>query len=810
MSSIRTLPVADDTPGTGHDQSMREAGRLIAPTWPLDQLIAVNPWWELRSLPFAEAAARLAGLGAVHCLMPGSYYAARLQGDVSSRHLLRAAEEVGTDTDIPRMLQELHHEVQVEHWHNISDLLDQEQEHRHTLAWRDEITHQISQFCAATFQEYGPLTSPVDRTARLYRRWHEVIEKDRGVEVLMGQPGLSNQFQRLPEDPLRLVQAAEEELGIPDGLSPQYFHALLLDINGWASWVAYLRWQDRLAGREGHLMDQLGAIRLAWELALWRHYRAKADTTTFSQISRHWRNQLEGWSQILKAQRASQHASWICQRACELAYQDRLQGALAGRPPSLTQTPSLQAVFCIDVRSEIIRRAIESLDPGIVTAGFAGFFGLPVEYHPAATGLSRPQLPGLLRPTLRVEGQPAHAGTRGKRQQGMNWRARWKDLFEAPPAMFTLVETLGLMESWTLIRNTFLPGRHTHPVNDLVMTENLSLVRDGHAVDEQEQGRLCAGILKAMGLTGDFAPTVLLVGHGSRTTNNPHAAGLDCGACGGQTGEVNVRVLAQMLNDIRVREALQSHGISIPEGTRFFAALHNTTTQEIRLLSDGTVDKRVSAWLDEASMIARRESAVKLGLEGMDDRALSIETNRRADDWSEVRPEWGLAGNAAFVIAPRSWTRGVDLEGRCFLQDYHWRDDAGFSNLELILTAPMLVTHWINMQYYASVVDNLKYGSGNKVLHNVVGGHLGVFEGNGGDLRIGLPIQSLHDGQKWMHEPLRLSVYVAAPREPIEAIVARHETVRHLIDNEWLFFFRLDDIGGPPERLYRGSWTPTA
>ena len=809
MPSVPTSCDPDDTSGAGCYKSMHDAGRLIAPTWPLDQLIAVNPWWELRSLPFAEAAVRLAGLGAIHCLMPGSYYAARLEGDVSQGHLLRASKEIGTDTDFQRMLSELRQEVPVEHWHNISDLLDQEQEHRHTLAWRDEITHQISQFCAAVFQEYGPLSYPVDRTTGLYRRWHEVIEKDRGVEVLMGETGLSEQFQSLPDDPRRLVRAAEEELGIPEELSSHYFHALLLDINGWASWVAYLRWQDRLAGHEDCLMDELGAIRLAWDLALWRHYRAKVDAGTFRKISGQWRKQLGGWSGILKAQRASQHPSWICQRACELAYQERLQRALAVRPPSRTGTPILQAVFCIDVRSEIIRRAIESLDPGIVTAGFAGFFGLPVEYHPASTGLSRPQLPGLLRPTLRVEGQPARAGARGTRRQRMNFRARWKELFEAPPAMFTLVESLGLMESWTLIRNTFLPGRHGHPVNDLVKTETLTLVRDGRQVNEQEQGRLCAGILKTMGLTGDFAPTVLLVGHGSRTTNNPHAAGLDCGACGGQTGEVNVRVLAQMLNDAQVREVLRSFGISIPEGTRFFAALHNTTTQEIRILSGGTVDKRVSAWLDEASMLARRESAWKLGLEGMNDRALFVETNRRADDWSEVRPEWGLAGNAAFVIAPRSWTRGIDLEGRCFLQDYLWRDDDGFSILELILTAPMLVAHWINMQYYASVVDNLKYGSGNKVLHNVVGGHLGVFEGNGGDLRIGLPIQSLHDGQKWMHEPLRLSIYVAAPREPIEAIVARHETVRHLIDNEWLFFFRLDDTGGSPERLYRGRWIPT-
>ena len=80
------------------------------------------------------------------------------------------------------------------------------------------------------------------------------------------------------------------------------------------------------------------------------------------------------------------------------------------------------------------------------------------------------------------------------------------------------------------------------------------------------------------------------------------------------------------------------------------------------------------------------------------------------------------------------------------------------------MTAPMVVTNWINMQYHASTVDNRRYGSGNKVLHNVVGGRIGVFEGNGGDLRIGLPMQSLHDGHTLRHAPLRLSVFIEAPR----------------------------------------------
>jgi hypothetical protein len=122
------------------------------------------------------------------------------------------------------------------------------------------------------------------------------------------------------------------------------------------------------------------------------------------------------------------------------------------------------------------------------------------------------------------------------------------------------------------------------------------------------------------------------------------------------------------------------------------------------------------------------------------------------------------------------------------------------------MTAPMVVANWINLQYYGSTVDHDRLGAGNKVLHNVVGGRIGVLEGNGGDLRQGLAIQSLHDGRRWIHEPLRLSVFIEAPAEAIDEIIAGSETVRDLVDNEWLHLLRVDDHGEVQHRLPGGGW----
>ena len=251
-----------------------------------------------------------------------------------------------------------------------------------------------------------------------------------------------------------------------------------------------------------------------------------------------------------------------------------------------------------------------------------------------------------------------------------------------------------------------------------------------------------------------------------------------------------------------------------------------TTTDELALYDTDLMPAShandliaLNAALLQAGQRARAERAPTLGLAHLakDDAQLALSIKSRANDWAQVRPEWGLANNAAFIVAPRQRSQHLNLAGRAFLHDYDHTQDPELGVLTLIMTAPMVVTNWINMQYYASVVDNVKYGSGNKVLHNVVGGRLGVFEGNGGDLRIGLPMQSLHDGSQWQHTPLRLSVFIEAPHAAIDSIIAKHAVVKNLVDNQWLHLFQMqaDGAGGAisiaryrPPQEGTASWIP--
>ncbi len=349
-----------------------------------------------------------------------------------------------------------------------------------------------------------------------------------------------------------------------------------------------------------------------------------------------------------------------------------------------------------------------------------------------------------------------------------------------------------------------------------------AIERIGYTLDEQVATVTMA--LKMMGLTKNFARLVRICGHGSTTDNNPFSAALDCGACGGNEGRGNARTLAGMANNPAVRSRVREAGLEIPADTWFLAGQMDTTTDEVSIEDVEDVPPshrddlaRLRTDLARATELNAQErcrtlpDVAELLSDGeIDPRRAATIVRRRSVDWSQVRPEWGLAGNAAFIIGRRALTRGPDLRGRTFLHFSDYRDDPDNNLLEVLLTAPQALAQWINMEHYFSAADPLISGAGSKIYHNVVG-RIGVMMGPCSDLQAGLPTQTVLSGDMPYHEPLRLLTVIEAPRSRIEPLVAKHEILRHFYDNCWVHLVAYDPEDGGWHR-YRsgGGWTTIA
>ncbi len=802
--------------------------RSIAPLWPLRHFVAVNPFLGFSGQPFAEAAQRMAsGMGARMTMDRRFYGDAVRSARITDTDLEEAIADTPAGPGIPRTAAEarlrsigpspakaplLPLVADVVALHGGTD-------------WPAILVQHQGAFAARQFDEGEAAWASPHRERGVWATYRQEARHDLSL-ALHGLKGARANITALPEDAPAAIARATAALGLdglPEASLAAWYHRLLAGIGGWAGHARYRLWQAELYGKTDTALLDLLAVRLAGELAL------LASLTPGTPAMTAW---LKARDQLATPPEAQPDIAFDCllQLAYEKGWQREFRARLEHAPAAPARlTKAVQAAFCIDVRSEVFRRALESQSPTIETIGFAGFFGFSLEYLPLGQSTGGARCPVLLTPGITiaetVSGADAAetAGILARTRISRRTAEALGAFKRAAVSSFAYVETLGLTYGAKLVSDSLGFTRPVpHPNADGLDAGTVARLSPQIAAGEvagRETGLTAeamegaaAAVLGAMSMTKDFGRLVMLAGHGSTSVNNPHATGLDCGACGGHDGEANARVAADILNQPHVRTSLAAKGIHVPAETWFIGALHDTTTDEVHLFDEARVPAALSEdlaqlkrWLAAAGREARTERALLLHLNP--GAGIDGQIEQRARDWSQVRPEWGLAGCAAFVAAPRHRTQGIDLGGRSFLHNYDWEPDSkgGYGVLELIMTAPMVVASWISLQYYGSSVDNVAFGSGNKVLHNAVGA-LGVLEGNGGDLRTGLPLQSVHDGERLIHEPLRLSVVIEAPMEAMDAVIAKHAGVHDLLRNQWLHLFAIQPDGSTRRWAAAGTW----
>ncbi len=805
-------------------ETLSEVADVIAPVWPLRDYVAVNPYAGIIHRTFLDARAFLKVFSDCDNLMPIEYYAAEFQcGHFSIADIDSAIDELChhglmQTLSAPKIAEKL---SSIEPMDSSSDLSKPKTNHDRpirtiadyvttntSIDWREAIVDEISKHCAAHYDQGQASWASPYANLPLYQAWRTIALEDRNIEIL-GLHGFREYVAGLPHTPEAAIVYSLVHLDVPTHLWSAVLLSQVFSIPGWSAWAKYQAYWSDDEGSPSNDLFGLLAMRLAYDAAL---AESKA-------LHVNWASLVENESVSFQSPLATPGDDSVLRytllRASEIAYRRDLIGSLeikpdesklAGESKLADQRKLAQMVFCIDVRSERMRRQLESQSSDIETFGFAGFFGLGFEYLELGQTSGCSQLPVLLKLQFKLlEG--LHEGKVRKeaiattnRQKKRTWRSLWKGFQTSATSCFSFVETMGLFYGIQLLQRAlgYKPKAIALKFDGLCEEDHDKLRPTMRALNLQgvtttRQVDMAEGMLRNLGLTNDFASLVVFCGHACQTDNNPLAAGLDCGACGGHSGEPNARFAALLLNQPYIRQALVERRIVIPDDTHFIGALHNTTTDSISFFDVHDVPESLQSALQElhGSCTVSSQQTREERLPTVAGKS-ALDLFKRASDWSEVRPEWGLAGNAAFIVAPRSLTKSVKLDARSFLHSYDYQQDEDGKVLETIMTAPMVVASWINLQYYASTVDNQHFGSGNKTVHNVVG-KFGILSGNGGDLQTGLPWQSLHTGRSYQHLPMRLQVVIAAPREMIDRVIDKHEMVANLFDGHWLHLIAIDE-----------------
>ncbi len=620
----------------------------------------------------------------------------------------------------------------------------------HTFSEWEVVNNITMTWCQAYFDTKQAVITMPNRDLGLWCAWHKLALRDPHIKPYL-TPETKSWLKGLSPNANEVIEACLKKIE-QDNVYDIICSNTLQSLPGWSGYVAYLC--DHTCDDFPYPVRKSDYLALRLVLALLCNVDVKKNLPKFTPLI--------AFKDIDNE---------------EKKYQNALFETLGSSKLISKQSKSAEAqfIFCIDVRSEPLRRVLEN-NPRFETYGFAGFFGLLTTIHDTQQATEHASCPVIVKPRYTIDvTRPTHWF------ENVSYLLKkiYRDQKMSLVTPYTLIDFAGPIYLVKTVYNfvkTLFPEKKGSIPNDNLVSDSIS------NIPLEDQVNILKSAFLTMGLK-HFSPYVIVCGHGGESVNNAHKDSLHCGACGGHHGLTNAQAFANIANDRQVRHALKKHGIRIPEDTVFIAGYHNTTQHSLSLCSEESIGKKIIEQIkqcenDYREFIAKREGC----------RLKALNQNYR--NWSQAQPEWALSRNAAFIIGTRNISKNSDLDARCFLHSYTFEDDdAEAHNLTSILMGPMMVTWWINSHYFFTCYAPETFSSGDKALQNIVGGRLNMI-GYKSDLGRGLSQQSLMRSHKVSHhQPLRLSVIIEAPANFILKIISKNQKLRQLVDNEWLFIF---------------------
>ena len=383
----------------GHDDSdnrnllrqcLQEVAARHSAVWPLRDYVAVNPFVGLAEQKFLDARRMLRLVSDQELLMSPTYYREQFEsGSLQKSHVDAAIDELVADgvrgaerIDVHQVMAFLRRaplasdaptpergtrEGSDRVLRSFSQMLDDFS----GSDWDRVVLDEISKHCAAHYDAGQAMWTSPWKHLSLYGAWRARMQYDANFE-LRGISEFRRLVEQLPDDPLEAILTCLVHLGVPREIWADW---LLCESQAMPGWTAWVRFRGQMAEREHRQdEDQVGllAIRLAYLVGLALHFNFRVDWKSIAARHSHAASntQQPELEELLR---------YTLLKASEIAFRDRtLAGIAVGRAREAEARPCpralAQMVFCIDVRSERMRRNLEAASLQVETFGIRWFF----------------------------------------------------------------------------------------------------------------------------------------------------------------------------------------------------------------------------------------------------------------------------------------------------------------------------------------------------------------------------------------------------------------------------------------------------